>query len=128
MLATRQDCKQHAEEHVLPDGANGLSNLRRLLQGALGGAGQTVIILCCSPAARNAQETLSTLRFGARAQGIVNTVQARSPPSILPRANVLPTATAYPKTSKVMSSERDLDVASRVIRRRSVFRAMRQRQ
>lgn len=47
----------------------------RLLQGALGGAGETAIIICCSPGIKSAQETLSTLRFGARAQGIVNTVQ-----------------------------------------------------
>jgi kinesin family member 5 len=45
--------------------------LCRLLQTALGGAGETAIIICCSPAIKSAQETLSTLRFGARAQGIV---------------------------------------------------------
>lgn len=47
----------------------------RLLQAALGGTGETAVIVCCSPGIKSAQETLSTLRFGARAQGIVNTVQ-----------------------------------------------------
>lgn len=55
--------------------AEGAMDGCRLLQGALGGAGETAVIICCSPGIRSAQETLSTLRFGARAQGIVNTVQ-----------------------------------------------------
>lgn len=35
-----------------------------------------VMILCCSPAACNDLETLSTLRFGLRARGIKNSVRA----------------------------------------------------
>ena len=46
-----------------------------LPQDALSGVGQTAIIVCASPAARSAAETLSTMRFGARAQGIIRTVQ-----------------------------------------------------
>jgi Kinesin motor domain len=57
--------------------------LCRLLQTALGGAGETAIIICCSPAIKSAQETLSTLRFGARAQGIVNTVQVTTESAVL---------------------------------------------
>jgi hypothetical protein len=34
------------------------------------------MILCCSPAACNDLETLSTLRFGVRARGIKNSVRA----------------------------------------------------
>lgn len=54
------------------------SKLTRLLQDALSGGGATAIVLCCSPSARSVQETLLTMRFGARAQGIVNTMQVLS--------------------------------------------------
>jgi len=54
------------------------SKLTRLLQDSLGGSAKTCIIVCCSPAASNAQETLSSLRFGARARGILSNVQANA--------------------------------------------------
>lgn len=40
-----------------------------------GGTSRTVLICCCSPSADNAAETLSTLRFGARAKGLTCKVQ-----------------------------------------------------
>ena len=46
-----------------------------VLQDSLGGTANTALIVCCSPMVDNAAETLSTLRFGVRARGIVNTVQ-----------------------------------------------------
>ncbi|KAL6780629.1 hypothetical protein ACKKBF_B12400 [Auxenochlorella protothecoides x Auxenochlorella symbiontica] len=46
------------------------SKLTRLLQDVLGPGSHTVLILCVSSAAVDAQETLSTLRFGARAKHI----------------------------------------------------------
>ena len=46
-----------------------------LLQDSLGGTANTALIVCCSPSLDNAAETLSSLRFGVRARGIVNTVQ-----------------------------------------------------
>jgi hypothetical protein len=46
------------------------SKLTRLLQGALGGGARTAVIVCASPAAADAHETLAALRFGARARGI----------------------------------------------------------
>ncbi|XP_042006939.1 kinesin-like protein KIN-1 [Salvia splendens] len=46
------------------------SKLTRILQDALGGNSQTALLCCCSPSPSNASETLSTLRFGARAQHI----------------------------------------------------------
>lgn len=37
-----------------------------------GGTARTVLIVCCSPCAENGPESLSSLRFGARARGIKN--------------------------------------------------------
>jgi len=52
------------------------SKLTRLLQDSLGGSGRTLLLVCCSPAADNGPETLSSLRFGARARGVSNTLAA----------------------------------------------------
>lgn len=46
-----------------------------VLQDSLGGTANTALIICCSPSMDNAAETLSSLRFGVRARGIVNSVQ-----------------------------------------------------
>ncbi|KAI3445116.1 hypothetical protein Pfo_001781 [Paulownia fortunei] len=46
------------------------SKLTRILQDALGGNSQTAFLCCCSPSPSNASESLSTLRFGARAKHI----------------------------------------------------------
>ncbi|XP_059652523.1 kinesin-like protein KIN-1 [Cornus florida] len=46
------------------------SKLTRILQDALGGNSQTALLCCCSPSSSNASESLSTLRFGARAKHI----------------------------------------------------------
>ncbi|KAL8525432.1 hypothetical protein ACS0TY_014879 [Phlomoides rotata] len=46
------------------------SKLTRILQDALGGYSLTAILCCCSPSPLNASESLSTLRFGARAKHI----------------------------------------------------------
>jgi kinesin family protein 5 len=48
------------------------SLLTRVLQDALGGNSKTSMILCASPHADDLEETLSTLRFGARARTIKN--------------------------------------------------------
>lgn len=48
------------------------SKLTRILQESLGGNSRTTLIVNCSPAAYNAEETLSTLRFGMRAKSIKN--------------------------------------------------------
>jgi hypothetical protein len=48
------------------------SKLTKILQDSLGGNSRTTLVVCCSPAAVNDQETLSTLRFGARAKNITN--------------------------------------------------------
>ncbi|KAL5768455.1 hypothetical protein ACOSP7_015002 [Xanthoceras sorbifolium] len=46
------------------------SKLTRILQDALGGNSRTALLCCCSPSSSNAPESLSTLRFGTRAQHI----------------------------------------------------------
>ena len=43
-------------------------------QDSLGGTARTALIVCCSPSVDNAAETLSSLRFGSRAKGIVSAV------------------------------------------------------
>ena len=48
------------------------SKLTRLLQDSLGGNTKTVMIAACSPADYNYEETLSTLRYAARAKAIKN--------------------------------------------------------
>ncbi|KAL3715904.1 hypothetical protein ACJRO7_007632 [Eucalyptus globulus] len=64
--------------HALTCGPNGKGNhipyrnskLTRILQDSLGGNSQMALLCCCSPSPSNASETLSTLRFGARAKHI----------------------------------------------------------
>ena len=48
------------------------SKLTRVLQESLGGNARTALVICCSPSSFNFQETVSTLRFGARAKLIRN--------------------------------------------------------
>ena len=48
------------------------SVLTRLLQESFGGNCKTTLIVCCSPAEADLSETLSTLRFGARARKVRN--------------------------------------------------------
>jgi len=48
------------------------SKLTRVLQDAIGGSAQTVLVINCSLSSLHASETLSTLRFGARASTVMN--------------------------------------------------------
>ena len=48
------------------------SKLTRLLKESLGGNAKTSIVLCCTDDPSQAQETLSTLRFGALTRNVVN--------------------------------------------------------
>lgn len=48
------------------------SKLTRILQESLGGNSRTTLIINCSPSSYNDSETISTLRFGARAKSIKN--------------------------------------------------------
>lgn len=61
-----------------------LVKARSHLQDSLGGTANTALIICCSPSLDNAAETLSSLRFGVRARGIINSLvvnAARTAPS-----------------------------------------------
>lgn len=48
------------------------SKLTRILQDSLGGNSRTAMIINCSPHMRNISETVSSLRFGARAMNVQN--------------------------------------------------------
>lgn len=48
------------------------SKLTRILSESLGGNSKTCLVITCSPHPYNDAETLSTLRFGARARNIKN--------------------------------------------------------
>ena len=48
------------------------SKLTRVLQESLGGNSKTALIITCSPSKDNELETLSSLRFGARAKKVKN--------------------------------------------------------
>lgn len=50
------------------------SKLTRVLADSLGGNARTMILICASQAVESAVETLSSLRFGARARGVKNVV------------------------------------------------------
>ena len=58
------------------------SKLTRVLQDSLGGNSKTCLIITCSPSTFNADETISTLRFGARAKKIKNTPKINKENSI----------------------------------------------
>jgi len=58
------------------------SKLTRLLSDSLGGNSKTCLITTCSPSIYNAEETLSTLRFGVRAKRIKNTPKVNAEKSI----------------------------------------------
>lgn len=57
------------------------------MQDSLGGTANTALIICCSPSSDNAAETLSSLRFGVRARGIVNSL-------VVNAANIVSSAAA----------------------------------
>ena len=48
------------------------SKLTRILQDSLGGNSNTFMIACVSPAESNLDETISTLKYAARARNIQN--------------------------------------------------------
>ena len=52
--------------------------MTRVLQESLGGNSQTALIINCSPAQDNIEETLSTLKFGKRAKNIKNKLKANA--------------------------------------------------
>jgi kinesin family protein 5 len=65
------------------------SKLTRILQDSLGGNSKTVLIVAVSPSSYNANETISTLRFGTRAKSIENKVSVNQTRSIEELENLL---------------------------------------
>ncbi|XP_027162679.1 kinesin-like protein KIN-1 [Coffea eugenioides] len=59
------------------------SKLTRILQDVFGGKSQTALLCCCSPSPSNAPESLSTLRFGARAKHIKASIRVNSSEDII---------------------------------------------
>jgi hypothetical protein len=68
------------------------SKLTKILQDSLGGNSRTTLVVCCSPAADNEQETLSTLRFGGRAMNITNRAVVNKEYSVEELKNMLAVA------------------------------------
>lgn len=58
------------------------SRLTRILQESLGGNSRTALIITCSPALYNQDETISTLKFGSRAKKIKNKAKVNKELSI----------------------------------------------
>lgn len=64
--------------HVLSEGKSNAfvnyrdSKLTRLLQSSLGGTAKTSVIICALPTEDSLDETISTLRFGARCKLVIN--------------------------------------------------------
>ncbi|XP_021742449.1 kinesin-like protein KIN-1 [Chenopodium quinoa] len=79
------------------------SKLTRILQDALGGSCRMALLCCCSPSLSNASETLSTLRFGARAQHI------KAAPCVIPCEDKLSKTQEYTVLNKDVACERILD-------------------
>ena len=77
VISARTKAPACSDEAVIPYRD---SKLTRLLREALCGDAALTLILCASPAAVDANETLSTLRFGARAKEMVCTPTAAPVP------------------------------------------------
>ena len=54
----------------------------QVLQDIVGAKTRTALLICCSPAASDAEETLSSLRFGIHAEDVMTGVQVLHIPVI----------------------------------------------
>jgi len=70
------------------------SKLTRILQDALGGNSRTAIIVCASSSGQQISETMSTLRFGARAKKITNVAHINTEVSVAELTKALELANA----------------------------------
>ena len=75
------------------------SKLTRLLRDSWGGNSQTVMVACVSPAERDVDDSMSTLRYASRARKITNRVRTNSTGSIPP----VPTAAMYEELERLRS-------------------------
>jgi hypothetical protein len=84
------------------------SKLTRLLRECLAGAAFTTLVVCASPARRDAAETLSSLRFGARAKRL----------QCAPTANLLDAAADTPaaRAAAAAAAAAALEAAAEAVR------------
>ncbi|PON58832.1 Kinesin-like protein [Parasponia andersonii] len=83
------------------------SKLTRILQDALGGNSRTALLCCCSPSASNAQESLSTLRFGARANHIKASPQVKCNEGKSAKKHVVPSPTKDETCERILNKLRE---------------------
>lgn len=107
------------------------SKLTRLLQDSLGGNTKTLMIACVSPADYNYDETLSTLRYAARAKNIQNKPRINEDPKdALLREYESEIKTLKDMLEKLtkggmhMQQLQEMDAARRVIRRTSTMKSI----
>ncbi|KAI3894274.1 hypothetical protein MKW92_044125 [Papaver armeniacum] len=68
------------------------SKLTRFLQDSLGGNCRTALLCCCSPSTLNSSESLSTIRFGARAKHIKTSPKATPSEDKVEKKEMTPSA------------------------------------
>ena len=83
------------------------SKLTRLLRECLTGAAYTTLVVCASPAARDGSETLSSMRFGARAKRLPCAPSANA----AAEADTPPARAARLAALQARLAERDAEVA-----------------
>eukprot|EP00826_Nyctotherus_ovalis_P052269 TRINITY_DN6603_c0_g1_i4.p1 TRINITY_DN6603_c0_g1~~TRINITY_DN6603_c0_g1_i4.p1 ORF type:complete len:681 (+),score=237.15 TRINITY_DN6603_c0_g1_i4:384-2426(+) len=107
------------------------SKLTRLLQDSLGGNTKTLMIACVSPADYNYDETLSTLRYAARAKNIQNKPRINEDPKdALLREyedeikSLKEMLGKLAKGGMQMQQLQELDTARRILRRKSTVKSI----
>ena len=89
------------------------SVLTRLLQESFGGNCKTTLIVCCSPAEADLSETLSTLRFGARARKVRNFAKVNAVVDVTALAEQLQAPRLAESLQQQLDSQEQLLRASR---------------
>jgi len=84
------------------------SKLTRILTDSLGGNSKTSLLITCSPAESNVQETLSTLKFGSRTKLIANKPYANVDISIEEYRRILESYTSSSSSSKLEEENKEL--------------------
>lgn len=102
--------------NALTDGSSHVpyrdSKLTRILQESLGGNSRTTLIVNCSPVAYNAEETLSTLRFGVRAKSIQNNARVNVELSPAELRGLLRKATAQASAYKQYATRLEAELGA----------------
>ncbi|KAI3916128.1 hypothetical protein MKW98_004569 [Papaver atlanticum] len=85
------------------------SKLTRFLQDSLGGNCRTALLCCCSPSTLNSSESLSTIRFGARAKHIKTSPKATPSEDKVEKKEMNPSAVEdkVKKTEMIPSAVKD---------------------